>query len=354
MADRKHLERLREGAESWNDWRQANSNLTPDLTEANLINAQLERAVLDGCDLRGADLSKAQLSHASLHGANLDSATLILGDLLGASLNEANLSGASFFGAFLFGTRLKSARLRGANLLGATLMGADLTGADLTSAHLMSANFHEANLSHADLSMADLTAASLVGTRVEGATFSSCLVHGIAAWRLEGKPRVQSRLILSAKDEVPIMTSDLESAQLANLILYGDRMSHALGGTRLKVCLVLGRFRGSRGDIVDSLADELQGKLYMPMFVDLERPGSRNLEALLSRLGAVAALSIVDTTGLRSIDPIREVMQTTGSPLLPIRRQNEPAAAFAGEGVMDGIEYRDTEDLIGKLRSAAI
>ncbi len=302
MADPQHLEKLLGGVDGWNEWRRQNPEIKPDLSEARLINAELERAILDGADLRRADLSKAQLSHSSLHGANLESATLILADLLGAVLNEANLTGASFFGAFLFGTRLKSARLNGANLLGAMLMGADLSGADLTGAHLMSANFHEANLSDTHLEGADLTAASLVGTRVEGARFVSCWVHGIAAWKLEGEPETQSRLMITPKNDPPIWVSELETAQCMSLLLYG-RHSTFLASTpsESRVLLVLGRFRGRRQVVGEAFPNLLRDLGFMAAVGDLERPASAGdpAKSVAPILRSSRAL-ILDATGLNN------------------------------------------------------
>ena len=63
MANRKHVARLKQGVEAWNQWRRNNPKIRPNLSRADLI-----RASLRGADLRRTDLGEADLSHADLRG----------------------------------------------------------------------------------------------------------------------------------------------------------------------------------------------------------------------------------------------------------------------------------------------
>jgi uncharacterized protein YjbI with pentapeptide repeats len=56
MANEEHLARLREGVETWGQWRKSNPDIQPDLRHA---------------DLAGADLKYVDLRHADLTGARL-------------------------------------------------------------------------------------------------------------------------------------------------------------------------------------------------------------------------------------------------------------------------------------------
>ena len=60
--------KVKSGYESWNEWRQANPDIRPDLR---------------GSDLRGANLSRMNLSEANLSGANLSWAMLCGGEPVG-------------------------------------------------------------------------------------------------------------------------------------------------------------------------------------------------------------------------------------------------------------------------------
>ena len=107
MANPEHLEILMQGVEKWNDWRNQNHYVNPDLSGADLENINLSGANFGGYidpDKRRADtnfipesefeicnLSKADLRGADLRSADLSGANLSGADLSGADLEEANL-----------------------------------------------------------------------------------------------------------------------------------------------------------------------------------------------------------------------------------------------------------------------
>lgn len=114
MANEEHLAILKQGVLVWNKWREENSNVKPDLSEADLSWAILMGAYLSYVRLRGADLSGADLRGANLNEANLSKADLDMANLSGSDLsgtilswtnfNNAAVNNASFQGAFLFNT----------------------------------------------------------------------------------------------------------------------------------------------------------------------------------------------------------------------------------------------------------
>lgn len=129
MADPEQFKILEKGLEAWDEWREKNPDIQPNLIEA---------------DLSGANLSKADLSGANLRNANLSNA-----DLLWAVLNGADLRRANLFGADLSEANLREADLSWTNLSNANLQVADLHGADLSWANLNNAKVYKANLSSA-------------------------------------------------------------------------------------------------------------------------------------------------------------------------------------------------------------
>lgn len=156
MANQADIERLKQGVQTWNQWRQADPGRAADLSGADLVGSDLGKI-----NLCGANLTWARLGGARLDGADLRSATLIGADLSDVDLRRANLQRANLRRANLIGADLREAILHQANLSGADLIGANLVGATLREATL-----HETDLSGADLSEADLRHADLIGTNL--------------------------------------------------------------------------------------------------------------------------------------------------------------------------------------------
>jgi uncharacterized protein YjbI with pentapeptide repeats len=236
VADDDHIFQLRQGAASWNTWRDEAGVEFPDLSgadlreanlsEAMLIKANLSGAMLIKADLSGAmlikaDLSGANLSGANLSGAHLSEAMLIKADLSGAmlikaDLIEADLSGANLSGANLSGGSLVQANLSGANLVRANLSGGSLVQANLSGASLVRANLSGANLSRATVLKTNLGEANLSGANLSGANLSG------------------ANLILALAFRVDLFEADLSKADLSGASLFAANLSNAdLSGANL-------------------------------------------------------------------------------------------------------------------------
>jgi uncharacterized protein YjbI with pentapeptide repeats len=164
MANEEQLERLKQGVEGWNKWREENP-----ATEINLENAELRGAYLTQIYLRGADLREANLSIATLDGARLVEAYIEGAYPIDTDLREASLKGSLLGGAVLRRANLRGADLSEAHLLGAHLDGAHLSGAHLEGAHLSIAHLDRAYLDGAHLDRAHLVGARLIEAHIEGA-----------------------------------------------------------------------------------------------------------------------------------------------------------------------------------------
>lgn len=125
MADQEQLNLLRQSVEVWNQWREENPDIMPDLFGANLNNsniakvnfsrtylveASLKVANLSGANLSGAYLSRADLSGANLSGANLKGANLSIATLVGTNLSGATLVDCSIYGISAWGIQLDGTR----------------------------------------------------------------------------------------------------------------------------------------------------------------------------------------------------------------------------------------------------
>src|SRR6266568_5096706 len=142
MANQEHLDILKQGVETWNQWRKGHADLIADLSGAPLRDISLEEANLSFAQLSGADLIRANLSRADLSRADLSRA-----DLRAAGLDGADLSSADLGLALLSFARLRRANLRNADLVEAQLRSAYLKGADLSNAIVAWTSFGYLDLS---------------------------------------------------------------------------------------------------------------------------------------------------------------------------------------------------------------
>lgn len=100
--------------EAWNQWRERNTELVPDLIKINLTGANLRGANLSNVNLSGANLSQANFSQANLSHANLTGANLSEANLSEANLSQANLTGANLTAVQGLNTNFEQALLTGA------------------------------------------------------------------------------------------------------------------------------------------------------------------------------------------------------------------------------------------------
>ncbi len=243
MASREHLDILNQGVKTWNQWRDANPNIRPDLQLANLHGKNLSKINLSRADLSGADLSGTELQHAHLIGANLSRAFMRWADLSRATLRGAYLWGTDLSGTTLEQVDLSYAKLRGAtmrwadlsfakltqaNLRGATLSGAtlcrsilrkaDCSWTELRWADLRGANLYETDLRWTDLRGADLRYSSLdyaiaLSSDFTGATFTGACIEN---WKISNETKL---------DEVDCAYIYLKSSKRDRHPLAGDFVS---------------------------------------------------------------------------------------------------------------------------------
>ena len=126
MANPEHLDILKQGVEVWNQWREKNPDVVPDLIQAKLSGTDLSYADLSYTDLTKADLTKSKFVKTSFCFANLRDAQLSGGKLIQVNFTEANLCGSNLSRVILNGV------LHGTNLTGADLSYADIRGAEIS------------------------------------------------------------------------------------------------------------------------------------------------------------------------------------------------------------------------------
>lgn len=181
MANEKHLRILKQGVEAWNEWREENPKVWPDLREAVLGGAHLDGAVLsrvafDDATLDGASIVGANLSRSCLRGASLVTARLNGVQCTRTTLDRARLDGASLSEARLINASLDGANLGAARLDRAFLYRSSLIRSSLDNASLARARVERVNLDHADLRGLDLTEAVVRRASLDNTNLANALL----------------------------------------------------------------------------------------------------------------------------------------------------------------------------------
>jgi uncharacterized protein YjbI with pentapeptide repeats len=411
MANKKHLDILKQGVEVWNQWRKEHPGIRPNLsgiflssadlsganlTEADLRNAQLKEIILNGANLYRARISDASLIAAQLWGADLTEADLALSrlnraDLRGAffgyaRLTQADLSEADLRETSLHGARLDEAKLNGANLSGANLNVADLThaklkGANLSDATLISttlkhaylvgAIFINADLNGADLSFAildkanlsgaSLIRATLVETMLRDATLDQCIIYGISAWNVKLEGAKQNNLRITPFGESAITVDNLKIAQFIHLLLNNAEIREVIDTIARKAVLILGRFTPERKVVLDGLREALRTYGYVPILFDFDKPASRDLTGTISTLAHLARFIIVDLTDPSSTPhEVATVIPQTVVPVQPVLLDGEREYSMFRDlrqryhWVLPTYSYTDQAHLLAMLQEHVI
>ncbi|MBD1922966.1 pentapeptide repeat-containing protein [Microcoleus sp. FACHB-831] len=327
MANEQQLNLLKEGVEAWNQWRQINPEIRPDLNGAdlhscdigavNLVGAAMRSSDLSGANLMGADMRRADLAGANLSGAYLSNADFSEANLTEVNLSEAylfeadlsrvNLNGADLHWVYLGKADLSGAYMIGANLNEVDLRGANLIGANLSEANLKAANLTGADLQGADLRWADLQGANLMGARLlktsfEQANLEGCSIYGISCWGLNLEGANQSNLIITPPGEPTIAVDNLEVAQFIYLLLNHKQIREVINTVPSKIVLLIGRLtKPERKEVLEAIREKLRQRNYLPILFDLEKPGGRDRVETVSCLASMARFIIADLSDAKNI-----------------------------------------------------
>jgi hypothetical protein len=308
MANEEHLQIIRQGVDVWNNWREKNPELIPELSGA----------CLDGANLSKANLHKADLNFANLRDASLIGARLSEAKLARANLSKANLIGASFSGAYLLGTNLIKANLTGANLIAALLIQTDLRGASL----------------------------------------SESLVYGTSVWDIHVDEGTKQQNIVITQGDQPVITVDnIKVAQFIYLLLTNKEIRDVIDTIGRKGVLLLGRFTEGRIAVLERLREELRKRDFLPMVFNFDKPEVKDFTETVRLLAGLSHFVIVDITNPRST-PL-ELQATVPEYMIPfvpiIEEGEEPFAMFTDlwikhrEWVLDPIRYPSVDRLIEVL-----
>ena len=316
MANQEHIDILKQGVETWNQWREKHLDIYPDLI--------------------GVDFSEADFSYINLSEANLYQANFTKANLYRANLSKANLHEAGFYRANLYEANLSEASLGYAQLTYATL-----TYATLAKADLRRSSFVDTNLSHANL--------------------TNCSVYGISVWNVQTEGAIQDDLVITRRDEPLITVDNLDVAQFIYLLLNNQKIRQVINTVTSKVVLILGRFTLDRKTILDALRDELRKHNYLPVLFDFEKPKSRNFTETIKTLAHLARFVIADLTDPASVpQELQAIIPTLAVPVQPVLFEEKREYAMFVDflktypWVLPVHYYRDQASLLASLKDRVI
>jgi uncharacterized protein YjbI with pentapeptide repeats len=304
MANPEHLAILKQGVEVWNKWRIENKEVIPDLIGADLVGADLIEF-----DLSGANLRRADFRIANLRGVDFCGANLIRANLIGANLIECRFSGAKFIGASL----------------------------------------SRANLSRSNLSKVELAHATLVQTDFTGATLSGCNIYGISAWDVKLDDTIQNELIITQSGQPIITVDNLEVAQFIYLLLNNSKLRNVIDTLTGKAVLILGRF-GERKSILDSIADELRKKNYLPIMFDFDRPLDKTLTETVLTLAGLSKFVIAVMSDPNSVPWEVANIKVFDIPIVPLIQEDQKVFPMFDDlklkpGFIQPIQYKNSDHI---------
>jgi len=326
--------------------------------------AHMRALVTRAIDLTGADLDGICVGYVDLRGTILDRCSL-----RGAWMKGANLENASLRGANLLSSPGNG---RGAaRLLHAFMRGADLSDALCTGVDFSFASLNDANLAKADLTSANLSHVGLVRANIDGATLRGTRVYGVAAWDLQGTPKIQEDLAIfqdasfgSRPSDTPsnVTVDNLELAQFVNLLMRKEHLRDVIDTIGQKGVLILGRFTSERKHVLDLIRARLRELGFLPMMFDFERPTERDFTETIKILAGLSRFIIADITNPKSSPlELQATMPDYMVPFVPIIAEGEePFAMFRdlrakyGAWVLDVLEYDSPTGLVQVLEEAVV
>jgi uncharacterized protein YjbI with pentapeptide repeats len=174
----KYISVLKEGVKTWNEWREKNPQIMPDLRGINFSGADFRNSLLTGADLRYSDFRKANLNKANLNEGMFEDADLRYTSIRNVVFSARQLISHAFFSdEYLSDIDFFYNRFSEEDFGEPFFIEADLMGINLSDADLSGSNFRKANFSHADFTGADFKRASFQGATLNSVTLDGAYFH---------------------------------------------------------------------------------------------------------------------------------------------------------------------------------
>lgn len=295
MANPQHENILSLGVEKWNEWRQLNPGIEPDLS-----NSFIPRGLL----LKEEDPVRKELTKkASNYHAIRDK---IVKQVI-------NFSGVNFYRSSFEGGWFSDANFEGANFYEADLSRANLSNTNLRNCNFRKAYLDRANLSGAKIINANLNRATLVNANICSARIENCIVYGVSAWGLITDINTFQRNLMMEDTNVtgdnimeevaritehyPLMVDDIEVAQFIHFIKNYSNLGKGLTAMLEKGVLLLGKFREGGREILEKVAGIVRSRKLIPIIFDFDGPRGSNIIETVTVLAGISRFVVANLNG---------------------------------------------------------
>lgn len=243
MANDGHLEILDQGIKFWNEWREENREIRPNLSLLKSYDSDMMKIDLIGCILnkvlfKGVDLSESNLNEANLINAkfddvwcyksnfsrskiinahfnyvNLERSELMYSKFENSHLNRVKLNNSNIKKSNLNRIKLEKSELKESDIRKCTFKDAIIKKTDFSKSNLKMANFEGATITGANFENADLRGANLNNTYINGVTFEKA---NLSLASFTGAKISNSNLM-----NTHLVETNFEKANIENCHIYG-------------------------------------------------------------------------------------------------------------------------------------
>lgn len=281
MADQDHFKLFLQGPKVWNEWRNENPQIEPDLSGEFIYPhfARTNKGPLRKADVASSDPEiPFNFYRTNFHKSSFESAIFPNADMRECYLYETDMSRAGF-------------------------PGANFNGSKIRKAYCSSTDF-----SNAIFVDCVLNNSTFIGVNFSGATIEGCNVYGVSAWEiiLDDKT-IQKELFLhrdnfSRKDiglslDVLSYVDDLALAQFFYFLNQPDGFGKSLSQLNRRSVLLLGKFKEGGLELLKTVGEMLRRRNYIPIVFDFDPSEHSNLIENVTTMAGLSRFVLANLEG---------------------------------------------------------
>lgn len=283
----KHVEKLQEGVNAWNLWREHNPIIHPSLR-----NVIFERSFpnpsnvynlpyFDGANFSNCDLQDVSLRNGFYFRCMFD----------GSSIYHADLVDGYFDNCSFRNVKMLVSKIGSARFINCIFENSDLSYCSAEETDFKGSCFTRCRLEHM----------SLVKCNFSETIIDSCSVYGTSAWDLNIENSKHENIIITSDRSEIITIDNLELAQFLYLLINNKNLRNVIDTITSKVVLLLGNFSSERKAVLNYMREILRQNDYIPVMFDFEKPSNRSLTETILTLASMSRFIVADLSSPRSL-----------------------------------------------------